>query len=362
MNVLFVSNNRFTHMPYRNESTRYRCYHMAEALQSAGFLADVVALDGVDLINLSRYDVVSVHQPSASRNLLKLLEGCDKLGIRTIADIDALEFEPSLAAESPLCNLKNSSVSQVRGAFMRQKLALQHFDEVSVATNGIGRIRRAQSPTQPIYTAHNGLSNFWLTYNDLIQIKQPNTKRISYLSSSHSFENEFSVAAIAIDQFLSRTENAEFNIIHALDISDKEVEASTTRNSSYTDFMDMPIALSNSWTCVAPLNKSRLNYAKPHTRFIEAAAFGVPTICSPTDDLKQHDVAGLHLVENEEQWLDALEQLSDDRYYAHCQQELYEYARDTCLAKHSVQTLIKQWNANQDQFEDETLTSLSAAS
>lgn len=362
MNVLFVSETRFTQTPYRDESTRYRCYHMAEALQCAGFIADVTELDKVDLINLSRYDVVSVHQPSASRNLLKLLEACDRIGIRTVADLDALEFEPSLAAESPLANLKNNSVAQVRATYMRQKLALQHFDEVSVATNGIGRIRRAQAPAQPVYTVQNGLSNFWLSYNDLIKVKRQKSKRISYISSSHSFENEFSVAAVAIDQFLSMSTESEFNIIHALDLSDDEIEASTSPNTSYTDFMDMPRELSKSWACVAPLNKSRLNYAKPHTRFIEAAAFGVPTICSPTDDLKKHKVDGLHLVENEEQWLDALEQLSDDRYYEHCQQTLYEYARDTCLATHSVQVLIEQWNANQNRYEDETLTSLSAAS
>lgn len=362
MNVLFVSDTRFTQTPYRDASTRYRCYHMAEALQAAGYLADVVALDKLELVNLSRYDVVSVHQPSASRKLLSMLDRCNKLSVKTVADVDALEFEPALAEESPKSLLKNNSVVTSRAAFMCQRLALQHFDEVCVATEELARARRVQAPSQIVYVAANGLSNFWLKCNDKIGLSKPTNKRISYFAGNRSMETDFSSAADGISQFLKQTPNSEFNIVGPLDLGDSAIEQNQIIRSAWTDFMNMPGELVKSWVCVSPLSDTRINYAQPHTKFIESAAFGVPMVCSPTADLKYHDVAGLHLVETTEQWLQAFEALSDETYYASCQKDLYEYARDCCLATQSVQNLIERWSAHNEKSEDETFTTLSAAS
>jgi len=362
MNVLFVSDTRFTHTPYRNGSIRYRCYHVAEALQAAGYLADVTSLDNIELVNLSRYDVVSVHRPSANPKLLKLLERCAKLGIRTVADVDVLEFDPSLAAESPKCQLKNSTVASIRATFMRHRLALQHFDEVSVATEELARARRAQAPSQPVYVAPNGLSNFWLSCNDKVKVTAPSKKRLSYIAGSRGVEADFAVAEMAIDKFLKKYTDSEFNVVGPLDLSEATLNTSKVVRGAWTDYMNMPDELAQSWVSVSPQNSTAINYAKPHTKFIESAAFGVPIVCSPTSDLKRHDVAGLHLVENTKQWLQAFEALSDKTYYASCQKALYEYARDTCLATHSTQVLIERWSANNESTKDENLTTLSAAS
>ena len=362
MNVLFVSETQFTNKPYRDGSIRYRCYHVAEALQAAGYLADVAAFDTVSLVNLSRYDVISVHNPSANPKLLRLLERCNKHGIRTVADIDALEFDPDLAAESPKCQFKNSSVATVRAAFMRQKLALRHFDEVSVATEELARVRRVQAPSQPVYVLSNGLSNYWLSCNDKTKIEYPNHKRISFRSGSRGLEADFAQASKAIEQFLKNTPNSEFNVVGPLDLQDGLIESTQLVRGAWTDFMNRPTELAKSWISVSPLAKTRINYAKPHTKFIESAAFGVPIVCSPTADLKRHEVAGLHLVDNNEQWLQAFTALSDKRYYQACQKALYEYVRDTCLASHNTQQLIERWSANNENTEDENLTTLSAAS
>jgi len=362
MNVLFVSETRFTHTPYRDSSTRYRCYHMAEALQAAGYLADVCALSNVDLVNLSRYDIVSVQQPSASRKLLGILERCDKLGIKTVADIDTLEFDPALVHESPKCQLKNSSESSVRAAFMRQRLALQHFDEVCAATEELARARRVQAPSQPVYVAANGLSNFWLSCNDQLIPKEQPSRRISYFSGSRSLDADFANAAQAISEHLQQNSEHEFNVIGPLDVNSLEIESAQLVRGAWTDFMNVPRELARTWISIAPLNNTRINYAKPHTKFIESAAFGVPIVCAPTEDLKRHDVDGLHLVENTGEWLQAFEALSDKEYYQACQKSLYEYARDCCQANHSVVELIKQWSATNEPSENETLTTLSAAS
>jgi len=361
MNVLFVSDTRSTTTSYRDGSIRYRCFHMAEALQAAGHLADVTALDSLDLANLSRYDVLSVHRPTASRKLLKVLEHCHKLDIRTVADIDELEFDPDVASESPKLLLEDQTMATVRASFLRQQLALKHFDEVSVATEELARARRVQNPSQPIYVAANGLSNFWLSCNDQIKLGHPTVKRISFFSDVNGVEKDFDEASVAINRVLKKKPDSELNVIGPLDLSSSGIETARVIRGQWHDFMNVPRELSKTWVNISPLQNTRINYAKAHTRFIESAAFGVPIICSPTADLKRHNVAGLHLAENTEQWLEAFEALSDRAYYESCQKALHPYAREHCLATHSVQTLIDRWTANREITEDETFTSLSAA-
>lgn len=362
MNVLFVSETRFTHTPYRDGSTRYRCFHMAEALQSVGHLADVSTLEAIDLANLSRYDVVSVHRPDTSKKLLSVLERCSKLGIKTVADIDSLEFDPGLARQSSKCQLRNASLASVRAAFMSQQRSLGYFDEVSVATEELARARRAQDPSQCVYVVPNGLSNFWLSCNDKIQVTISATKRISFFSSRSCVERDFAQASDAIAAFLKNTPSAQFNIVGPLDLDGTTINPAQTVRGAWTDFMNMPAELANTWVSISPLEKNGINYAKPHTKFIESAAFGIPLVCSPTADLERHNVPGLHLVESTKQWRTAFEELSDENYYRTCQKQLQEYARDCCLASHSAATLIEQWCANPETSNDETVTTLSAAS
>ncbi len=361
MNVLFVSDTRFVQAPYRDGSTRYRCYHMAEGLQNAGYVADVTTLAALNLVNLSRYDVISVHHPIASRKLLNVLERAQKLSIRTVADLDALEFDPALAAESPKSRAKSTSLASVRASFMRQSLALQHFDEVCVATEELARARRAIAPSQPVFVAPNGLSNYWLNSHDQIEIKQPKHIRLGFFTERSNMSIEFAQAAKAIDTFLKTSVDRELYIQGPLIIPAKQLPENQLVRGTWKDFMDMPDTLAQCWCTVSPHQPSNSNYAQPHTKFIEAAAFGVPTISSPTAQLLEHDVPGLYIAENNEQFLQGLKILSDKKYHQQCQTALYEYVRDCCLATHSADILIRQWSAKLEKAENETLTRLSAA-
>ena len=362
MNVLFVSDTRFVQAPYRDGSTRYRCYHMAEGLQAAGYVADVTTLATLNLSNLSRYDVISVHHPIASRKLLAVLERAQKLSIRTVADVDALEFDPALAAESPKSRAKSTSLASVRASFMRHSLALAHFDEVCVATDELARARRAIAPSQPVFVAPNGLSNYWLDSHDQLELKQPEQLRIGFFTERSHMSIEFAQAVKAIDTFLKSSVDSELYLQGPLTIPARQLPDDQLIRGPWKDFIDMPDTIAQCWCTVSPHQPSNINYAQPHTKFIEAAAFGVPTISSPTAQLLEHDVPGLSIAENNEQFLQSLNLLSDKTYHQKCQTALYEYVRDCCLATHSANILIRQWSAKLEKPTNETFTRLSAAS
>jgi len=362
MNVLFVSDSQNTRAPYLDGSTRYRCYHMAEGLHLAGVLADVTTLASLNIANLSRYDVVSIHQPTASRKLLNVLERCKKLNIRTVADVDALEFDPARAKYSAHSRAKNSSVESVRLDFMRQNLALRHFDEISAATEELARIRRSLAPQQHIYVVQNGLSEYWLNCNDHLNSTSTQRQRIGYFPDSSGNSINFAQAAKPLSSYLKNSPNSELYAAGPLVFPGNQIPKAQLLRGTCVDYINMPTALSGCWVTIAPHQHNCIDYAQPHTKFIEAAAFGVPIISSPSDDLLRHDVTGLMIAKTSDQWLQSLDALSDRDYREQCRKTLYDYVRSCCLARHSAQILIGQWSAEREQPNNETATPLSAAS
>lgn len=360
MNVLFLTETRFTKAPYREGSVRYRCYHLAEALLKAGHLADVGLVATLDLANLSRYDVVCVHRPGASRKLLSVLERCNKLGVKTVADFDALLFDPSIAKHVVDGDKNPTQLATLRAESMRHNLALQHFDHVTVATEALAKHRRAQQPTQPCHVVTNGLSKFWLSHNDHIKPRFPNTRTIGYFSDSVRMARDFSVAEEAIGAFVKSDRRSTLNIVGPMGLNDVNLDAHYVNQGQWIDFMNMPLQLTQSWVTIAPLRTSAFNDAKPHTKFIESAAFGVPCIATPTAELREHKVPGLHLADTKEDWLHALNALSDKSYYRECQTALYDYARDCCLAQHHIDTWVQQWTDSVKTQDHETAPALSA--
>ena len=72
MNILYLTNTRFAATPYRDASTRYRCYHPAESLIDKQMVADVGVLDVIDINIVERYDAVVFLRPSYDRRIASI--------------------------------------------------------------------------------------------------------------------------------------------------------------------------------------------------------------------------------------------------------------------------------------------------
>jgi glycosyltransferase involved in cell wall biosynthesis len=179
---------------------------------------------------------------------------------------------------------------------------------------------------------------------------------MNYLSGMRSPQSNFTIAAEALKKLMRSHNDAELLVVGALQMEKIGLPESRLIRAAWIDFMDLPALLQNTWISVDPLVTNDYNRAKPHTRFIESAAFGVPLISTPTVDLQQHDVPGLFLVNDEREWLDALNALSDLDYYAQCSQALREYARDCCMAGNYVNDLVANWYNPFKEFKIDELT------
>ncbi len=355
MNVLFVTNTKFATEPHRDSSTRYRCFHVAESLQACGHLADVTTLDTLSLSNLSRYDVVSVLRPFATRKLLALLQRCKKQSIRTIADFDELIFDPELSSDPKL-----------RARFTRHNLAAQSFDEVTVSTEELATSMRAKYPEKPVTVIYNGLSEFWLSLNSVIKDGSASdvadrTKTITYMPGTRGHNADFEEAQNGIAEFLNNRSEASLNIVGPLNINESVIPSNKVTRGVWIDYMDLPFVIRDSWVTIAPLQSTQRNQGKSHVKFIESAAFGTPIICSPTPDMARHKVDGLIMAISSSEWTAALEKLSDEDYYQHCQQSLRNYVREHCMADSTVRELIAHLSKQIEQVQNEPFADISKA-
>ncbi len=326
----------------------------------SGHLADVCSLEQLDIRTLGRYDVVSVSRPQANRRLLTLLARCGQLGIHTVADIDDLIFVPELADQSMLVTEGHASSDNVRASYTRHKLALQHFDEVTVSTHELARYRREQAPTQSIHVLANGLSQYWLDRNSLLSKAHPSKpKQLIYISGKRSQGQDLDSVKANITAFLHQHENSELSVTGAIQLDDWELTNEKLSQAVWADPMDLPLRICQGWANIAPYLNTPENKAKSHISFIESAAFGVPSICSPIDDITQHDVPGLLIADTEQQWNDALEKLLDATYYEKAQSALLHYAKEHCTAYVATQETLQRWLALNEQSENENFTALS---
>ena len=356
MNFLFLHYSRFATAPWRDGSTRYRCYHLAEALQELGHLADVAPLEHVDLKQLDCYDVVSVLRPQASRKLGRLIKHCKRLGIHLVADVDDLIFDEALAGISPSVINGQAAEAVIEHRFRNNAHTLQDFDEITVSTKAIADAWQQMKNNVPVTVVANGLSKKWLHAADLNLVHQGGKNddrfRITYLPGTHSHDRDFESVIDVMASTLKRHSIAELLIVGKLNFSQNKIPEDRLIRASWMDYHYLPNVIASSDVTLAPLEDTPFTRAKSHIKFIESTAFDTPVICSPNEDITRHTTPGLLVAETKSDWLAAIESLinkhTNNRELStteHSKQTmLRDYARKHCLARSSASALLTHWS------------------
>jgi len=368
MNILYLTNTRFAATPYRDASTRYRCYHPAESLVDKRYVADVGVLDVIDIDIVERYDVVVVLRPSYDRRIANIANLCKQKGITLIADFDDLIFRPELAEESPLVKNSQATTEQIRAVFQKHKDALSLFDQVTVSTQElVWQINEANRDMR-VLCLPNGLSRFWLKYNKHVANRLGNNAAqsslagdITYLPGTRSHDHDFETVNHTLANAVNSTDGRRINVIGALDLNESLFSENKLVRGSWRDYFQLPEAIASSWLTIAPLAKTKFNQCKSHIKFIESAAFGTPHISSSIQDVSQHDVEGLSIVSSTSEWQDIIDSYAERDYYEQCSKSLAKYAREHCMASNSTDSFLdfaQQINTSEN---DENSISVSKA-
>jgi len=354
MNILYLSNTRFAATPFRDASTRYRCYNFAEALSDRQHVVDVGITDIIDTQIIERYDAVIVLRPTFDRKLVSIANICKSNNIILAADFDDLIFDPAMASHSPVVKNHQASEEHVENIFRKHKDSLQLFDKFTVATAELADRLVKVKPDAEILHLPNGLSAFSINFNNHLIKERAETRvaqlidknsgliggDITYLPGSRSHDHDFAHIQNTLSEIVSSNNANRLKVIGALQVNETLFEPDKLVRGTWKEFYELPIEISNSWVTIAPLAESAFNHCKSHIKFIESAAFGTPHISSYLPDLVQHNTKGLSVANDEAEWVSAIDQYKDPAFYEECVNELRSYALDNCMARNSIDTLL----------------------
>lgn len=344
MNILFVHNSRHNTAPWVDASTRYRCYHLAEALRIRGYKVDITSHTELQLRSLSRYNRVCVLRPVFGNPLEHLLKHCRKLRIPTVADVDDLVFVPEFSAMSPSVVNKQANEARVKSHFNKNLQAMLLFDEITVATVPLAKHWRDISGRSNVITVPNGLSERWLQNNVHYKLNNDrDIKFISYFSGSNSHDRDFSEIVNVLADTLHEHKNTRLLIVGKLSTDYEILPENRVTRIKWVDYYQLPELISASSITLAPLVSSPFTFAKSHIKYIESAAYGTPAICSPSHDILRHNSKGLLLANSEEDWFSALRHFLNSPPEEQCLMEMKARVRDTASADHSASILAAHW-------------------
>ena len=191
MRILFITHADLAIHPYGDGSTRYRCFNVAEVAKGYGYSATVMQMEQVQAAELGRYDIISWLRPVASRKFMRLVTRAKQLGIRCVADVDDLIFDPTLSDNSPpVLNGQNTN-AYMRKRFASHAKALSCVDAITVSTHALEEHVTRLFPGTPVHTLHNGLSTYWLSWAEQCAPAWPGSKIVAYLPGTRSHDRDF---------------------------------------------------------------------------------------------------------------------------------------------------------------------------
>lgn len=307
-----------------------------------GHRADVVHMSALTPDVFDNYQIVSFSRPTFSQNLRRLVEHCNKRSILAVADYDDLIFDPNHATQTPQALNQQANISSIRAKMRNTLKGLRLFQTVTFATSKLSElaghlldknVRRQVIP--------NGLSNHWLTRNTLNTGTGLTPTKISYLSGSSSHDKDFTTIETVLRNFLVENPKFILEITGKLSVDLSKFPSRQLLQSASVPYELLPSIIKDSSVSLAPLADSVFNQCKSHIKFIEAAAFGVPSICSPIPDMSRHCCEGLYLAKTPAEWNDALGIVSEPDFKHYCSRTLISYANEQCMNIENTKLLLQ---------------------
>ncbi|MBX2824271.1 MAG: glycosyltransferase [Gammaproteobacteria bacterium] len=346
MKFLYLTCTRFVTAPWRDASTRYRCFNYAEDLKALGYSVDVALLDELDPRTLIDYSVVTILRPTQSRQLNTVLAKCRNHGIVTIADFDDLLFSPEYAQQAPAVVNGQSTANHLEQKFSRHLQALTQFDLVTTATERLRQHVCRYMPQTCVRTLPNGLSHYWLNANAHVRRKNTGNSfnklnRITYLPGSRSHTADFKLVAESLADLINYNQDLRLCIVGNLDFDQSRFNPEQLELHPWVDYNWLPALTAQSLVSIAPLCATEFNACKSHIKFIESAAFGTPVISSPNPDIEKHlPCTGLAIAQEPDTWVETLNQMLHPDYREQSSDQIQSYVHSHCLNEAGTQLLL----------------------
>lgn len=342
--ICFVSHTARHNQPILDASTRYRCYHLAEALRAKGCRCVVVSLTEFLKNPCYAYDVYVFHRPSSDvSSFQSMLENLRRLGKKLLADYDDLIFGTTEEALSSSV-FKNGlrSEDRVIAMFSANLVALLQFDLFTTSTEPLkAQVMRFQASGR-CEVVPNGVPDSVFAIADENEFhKEPRPPDVvGYFAGTKTHDKDFPVAEEGIHGFLDMDPNRRFLVVGPVSLPNTLKDHPQVTQHSVVDYLRLPKLMQQCSTVIAPLEQTMFNQCKSRVKFLEACLAGCRLIATPIPDMRAVASYWADLPQTGDEWKAALAHQFDEAARSSSALKRFNYLKEQCHAARSADALL----------------------
>lgn len=296
-----------SHVSKATISCRFRIGHFSELLPGVS----VVVGPRFPARLAAQVRTVVCIRPFVDEPMMDELAKLRARGIKLIADFDDLLFTgpPALF---PSVVQGRGTVEHLTHRIGVYRRGLAFFDAFMVTTEPLAEHLRELRPDAEVRVVPNGLSRGWVQAGRQAarRYRHGDPRLIRYFAGSPTHDADLALVAKPLADFLARHRDVRLELAGFFDRIPEELPKGRLRVLPMRPYTMLPLLIAPSWVSIAPLAPTPFSQCKSDIKFLEAGAFGVPTLASEGRVYGRHQGSGLTACGNDEDWLDALEAMT----------------------------------------------------
>lgn len=263
-------------------SCRYRIGHFVEVTTGA----DVVIGETLPRVVASRAKVVVCIRPFVTPVFARAVSRLQRDNVEVVADYDDLLFAGNASGLPASAGGTGGDPSRLQ----RYAAGLELFGRYTVSTRALARRLQKLVPDATVHVVPNALSSSWVAQGRALYraFAPADAKLIRYFPGSPSHDQDFASIAGPLCSFLQRNPQVSLEVVGLLRFDQDQFPRGQVRHRPRVHYDLLPELLASSWVNLSPLAASEFSECKSAIKFLEAGAFGCPTLASPNDDLLRH--------------------------------------------------------------------------
>ncbi len=318
---------------------RYRCFNYMQLLRGQKQIANIEKLNYLTYLRLEGYSLIVLFRLPWNDEVAQVVSTAKKLNIPVAFDIDDYIFNPQEIEKIPF--FKNiSPIEQMKYKKNSEKLWKTFSASDFFFGSSSELVDLAEQLGKKSFLLPNLINPHLLKFQKLKKIFFPRRYRtpiISYFSGSNTHDMDFEKISPAICKILEQHLNAYFLVVGFLKLNDnfKKFDKRIIR-LPFLDWELLPWIQALVTVNLAPLSEiNTFSNAKSALKFFEAAAVKVPTIATPTREMKKCIINGENgfFAETNEDWFNAINFCLNRNKM----KDLGQKAYDSCLSLFSFE-------------------------
>ncbi len=227
--------------------------------------------------------MIIFYRVPAFPSALSLIEEARRLNLPHYFEVDDLIFDmDSYVRNENLLGMDPNTVKELLEGAALYRRALELCHNVIASTAQLGKRMQALGGGSA-YVIENALDPEALRVAAEVQRRPDDGRvRIVYGSGTRTHDADFAIASKALLRLLVRYPNVDLMLVGDLNPPQELIDFGERLyqlpSRPYTEYLEL---LAKSDIAIAPLCPGEFNDAKSNIKYLEAAVFGIPSVCSP---------------------------------------------------------------------------------